>query len=141
MDIKTAVHHVHSKFNYLADKKLYIGDGWFVMPERNQKMFGDCDDFAITSLWLACDENIFKFILNVFILHRYRLYHSKTVDGEAHIIGYAQGLWFDNFTGEALPEKQFFEKTKHKKWFFYPSPYILWFMLLGLFVRNMEVRP
>ena len=65
MNIKTAVYYVASKFNYLADKKLYIGDGWFVMPERNQKMFGDCDDFAITSLWLACDENIFKFILNV----------------------------------------------------------------------------
>ena len=139
MNIRDAVKYVGSRFKYLLDKKLYIGDCWFVMPESNQVMRGDCDDFAITSIWIACDRSIWNFILNVFLLHRYRLYYAKTVAGESHIIGYAQGLWFDNWSREALPKKEFFEKTLHKKWFFYPSPYIMWFMLLGLFVRNKTV--
>lgn len=140
MDIRTAVDYVGKRFKYLTDKKIIIGDVWYVMPEHNQVMRGDCDDFAITSIWLACDRNIWKFILNVFILHRYRLYHATSRNGEPHIIGYAQGLWFDNWTREAVPENEFFATTGHKKWLFYPSPYTIYFMLLGLFVRDRSIE-
>ena len=140
MKIYDAVKYVSEKFVYLSDKKMVAFDAWFVMPERpDGKLKGDCDDFALTCIWLACDRNIFKFILNVLILHKYRFYFSIAANGEKHLIGYAQNCWFDNWSLEALPEDQFFKKTKHKKLFFFPSPTVLIFMVFGLFYKKRSL--
>lgn len=135
MNIKHAVSYVANKFKYIADKPVYIGDTWSVLPEINNTMSGDCDDFAITVLWLACDRSRLKFLVNVLLLHRYKLYHCKTFTGEPHIVGYAQGLWFDNFSLQALPKKEFFLLTAHKKYIFYPGIIIAWYLLLGFAVK------
>lgn len=135
MDVKQAVKKVASKFKYLLDKKLTLGDGWFVMREKDGALRGDCDDFALTSIWEICDRNVFKFILNVVILHRYRMYYSIAASGEPHIVGYANGLWFDNWSKQALPKDQFLALTQHKIKLPYPSPIVMWFMLLGLTIR------
>ena len=109
------------------------------MPEKNGVMRGDCEDFALTCIWEICDRSLLKFILNVFILHRYRLYFSWTIINERHIVGYARGLWFDNWTKEAYTRELFVNKTKHSIRYFFPSPVILIFMLMGLTVRNKSV--
>lgn len=137
MDIKSAVDYVSKKFVYLADKKMIYSDAWFVMPERSDNTLrGDCDDFALTCIWLACDKNIFKFIWYVLIVHKYRLYFSVSPNNERHLVGYAQGLWFDNWSLEALPKEKFLAKTKHKVYFFFPNITILIFMFFGLFYRK-----
>jgi hypothetical protein len=140
MNVKEAVDYVSSRFRYLADKKLIYGDSWFVMDERDGVMRGDCDDFAITCLWLICDRNIFKFILNVLILHRYRMYFSISPNKENHIVGYAKGLWFDNWSLSALPKEEFLKKTKHKIKLPYFSPIIVVFLLIGLFYRKRYLK-
>lgn len=133
MNILDAVEYVGKRFQYKNDPKIL--DYWFVMREIDNVMRGDCDDFAITSIWKACDENIFKFILKVFILHQYRIYFAKTVKNEKHAVGYAQGLYFDNWTREALPKQEFLNKTRHKIYFFFPSPLMILPLILGLFLR------
>ena len=50
-----------------------------------------------------------------------------------HVVGSVDGLWFDNWTREALPKEQFFEKTKHTIKMRYVGFMIGWFMLAGLF--------
>lgn len=141
MNIKSAVDYVGGKFVYMYDKKLPFSDAWFVMPERpDGKLRGDCDDFSLTCIWIACDRNIFKFIWYVLILHKYRFYFSKAANGENHIVGYAQGLWFDNWTREALPKDKFIERTKHKILFFYPNISILIFMFFGIFFRKRSYK-
>lgn len=139
MNIHTAVKRVADQFRYSADKKIIIGDFWSIMKPRNGYLYGDCDDFAVTCIWECCDRNIWKFLLNVFLLHKYRLYFARTVDGSAHIVGYAQGLWFDNWTKAALDKEQFVNQTGHKIKMFYPSPWIAKFMILGLFHKNKEL--
>lgn len=139
MDIHSAVAEVASRFQYLADKKTLIGDWWFVMPEHKGVMRGDCDDFAVTALWKRCDGSLLKFILNVLILHRFRLYYSVTGHGEPHIIGYADGLWFDNWSKQPLDLSTFKISTGHSIKWFYPSPVTAWYLLLGLFVRHRSV--
>lgn len=131
MDVKQAVLKVANKFRYLADKKAILGDRWFVMREKQGILAGDCDDFALTTIWEICDRSLVKFILNVILLHRYRMYFCITSTGEPHIVGYAKGLYFDNWTKQAMPKNQFIEHTKHTIKLPYPSPIVLWFMLLG----------
>lgn len=134
MKVEDAVDYVGKRFKYRSDPKIF--DYWFVMPERDGVVIGDCDDFAITSIWKICDGNIFKFLLNVFILHRYRIYFAKTVNGEKHAVGYAQGMYFDNWSRKALSKEAFLDRTKHKMYFFFPSPFMILPMFLGLLVRN-----
>lgn len=133
MIITDAVNYVGKRFQYRNDPKFF--DYWFVMREIDGIMKGDCDDFAITSIWKACDENIFKFIMKVFILHQYRIYFAKTVNKQKHAVGYAQGLWFDNWTKQALPKQEFLNKTGHKIYFFFPSLLMIFPLFLGLFLR------
>lgn len=136
MNINTVVKDIGKKFVYLADKK-FPPDAWYVMPERTDgKLCGDCDDFSLTALWLACDASIWKFIWRVIILHSYRLYFAKTINNQKHCVGYAEGMWFDNWTCSAMPKEQFIEKTGHKIYFFFPSVLILVFMFFGMFYRR-----
>jgi hypothetical protein len=108
--------------------------------KKSDVMVGDCEDFALTSIWYACNKNIFTFILNVFILHRYRIYFAKTRSGGGHAVGYANGYWFDNFTREALSKEEFLERTGHKIKLFFPSPLIMIYMFFGLFYKFIKNR-
>ena len=138
MEVKEAVKYVADRFSYRADPKVF--DYWSVMLERNKVMTGDCDDFALTSIWKICDKSILKFIVNVMILHRYRIYFSKTMRGGKHAVGYANGLWFDNWSKEALPEEEFLQRTKHTVHFFFPLPLMILPLFLGLFARYRKIN-
>lgn len=133
MNIFEAVKFVADRFEYRSDPKLL--DYWSVMREVSGKMRGDCDDFSITAIWKLCDRNIFKFILNVLILHRYRIYFAKTKFGEKHAIGYAHGYYFDNWTRMPLSKTKFLEQTGHKMYFFFPSPFMILPLILGIIMR------
>jgi hypothetical protein len=133
MKTEDAVKYVSERFEYKTDPKFL--DYWTVMKEKNEKMYGDCDDFSLTSIWKICDENLLIFILNVFILHKYRIYFSKTRTGEKHIVGYANGLYFDNWTRQALSKDELLSRTGHKIYFFFPSPFMVFPLILGLFMR------
>jgi len=133
MNIFEAVKHVADRFEYRRDPKLL--DYWSVMREIDGKMRGDCDDFSVTSIWKLCNENLFIFILNVLIFHKYRIYFGKTPSGEKHIVGYAFGYYFDNWSREPLPKDIFLERTRHKIYFFFPSPFMILPLLLGIIMR------
>jgi hypothetical protein len=130
MKVSTAVSLVSSGFVYRKDNKCWLGDTWNIL-QAPKVSYGDCDDFSLTCLWLICDRSPWKFLWYVLILHKYRLYFSVTEDRQRHVVGYANGYWFDNYTKEPCYKNEFLQRTKHKVWFFYPSPFVLYFMLLG----------
>jgi predicted transglutaminase-like cysteine proteinase len=133
--LEQIVETLGKNFVYDWDKK-YIIDHWSVMkPGPDGKYRGDCDDFALTALWKICDENLFKFILNVLILHRYRMIFAKTPNGEGHLVGYAKGKYFDNWTRQAMDKEDFLRETGHKMKFPVLSPISIWYILVGLFTR------
>ncbi len=136
MQVTEAVEKVASKFKYTSDKKLRLGDAWFVMHERDGYLRGDCDDFSLTTIWEICDRSVLKFIWFVVITHQYQMWYCTSGNGNPHIVGYARGLWFDNWSKQALTKHEFLESTKHKLRFPYPSPTILIFMLIGAFKQH-----
>jgi hypothetical protein len=139
MKIQEAVEYVRQRFSYTSDQNIFgIFDHWSVMREQNGKMYGDCDDFALTSIWKACDSNILTFFVNVFILHTYRIWFVTTRTGGKHAVGYANGLYFDNWTKKAVSKEEFLERTGHKFWFFWPSPFLVFPLLFGVVMRHFK---
>ncbi|POP53054.1 hypothetical protein [Zhongshania marina] len=132
MKITDAVIAVAKKFEYRADPDQWI-DPWFVMREKNGKLHGDCDDFTISCLYRYL--GFWKFIWQVCITHKAQIHRFKTVNGEFHVGGCVNGLWFDNYTRRALPKRQFYEETGHT----YLKRYYVWHfgvkLVAGLFVR------
>jgi hypothetical protein len=136
MNVIEAAKFVGSRFKYTSDPKS-IFDPWFVMRERNGIMRGDCDDFTLTVIWYVCDQNIWKFIWNVMILHKYQMHRVRATG--YHLVGTAEGLWFDNFTREAMPRDEFFARTKHRHLYIYPS-FVMIFPLIAGYFFNQEKR-
>jgi hypothetical protein len=134
MNIKDAVKYVGSKFDYTSDKKGLI-DYWFVMKDK-ETMKGDCDDFTITSFWYYNDRSLWKFIWNVMITHRCQIHRYKTINDGYHVGGCVDGLWFDNWTKEAVSEEEFYKRTGHKHLMRYYVPLFWLKLIVGYFVRR-----
>ena len=136
MDIQEAVKEVHKDFLYKADKK-GLFDRWFVMhPDDQGKYRGDCDDFALTVLWKLCDQKMSKWILNVIILHKYRIIWATTNVGGTHVVGTAKGLYFDNWGSQALPKDEFVRIRKHKLGWMVPSFIMIIYLTAGAFTKK-----
>jgi hypothetical protein len=134
MNLVESIKYVSEKFVYKSDKKFII-DSWRVMQEDNGKFYGDCEDFSLTVFWYLSGCNIFKFLFNLMILHCYSLIWCKTYTGELHFVGKYGDMYFDNWTHEALPEKEFFEKTGHKKIMKMFMPICILQLIRGLFSK------
>jgi predicted transglutaminase-like cysteine proteinase len=135
MELNEAIRMVNEKFKYEADSK-FILDSWAVMQEKDGLLKGDCEDYSLTVLWYLNDCSLWKFIKNVIILHKHRMYYVKAIpDNGGHAVANVGNLWFDNWTKEALPKDEFFDRTKHKKWFMYPMPLMVPFFIYGLLKR------
>lgn len=73
-------------FKYKSDGKL---DNWRIMPLDDLK--GDCDDYAVTALYLACDRNIIDFWIKVLTLQAI-FWHTKSPAGGGHLV-----LWLKDY--------------------------------------------
>lgn len=136
MEINQAIKLVNSKFVYTSDSNSLPFDEWRVMDEDAQdKLRGDCEDYSLTVLWYVCDRSWWKFLWYVILTHQYRIYHVKTHTGGRHAVGRIGDLWFDNWTKEALPYKEFFNRTNHEHKYFYFMPIMFIPFIVGHLTR------
>lgn len=107
MNLDQAKEIVNRKFRYQADGKF---DQWSVLDINRTTIQGDCEEYALTLIWLAEDQNIFKFLLSL-ILMRYVIWYAKTPTGEGHAILYnrTNKMYIDNI------KKDFHTKTQYKR--------------------------
>lgn len=138
MNITEAVKRVADKFVYRTDLRMFLGflDHWFVIPERDNKLIGDCEDFTLTCFWYHADQSILKFLWHLLITHKYKVYQVKDVNNSNHIVGCTDNLWFDNWTFIALPKTEFFEYTKHTIVRQVYAPFMILPLIAGYFVRS-----
>lgn len=136
MTLDQAIAHVNQRFRYTADPRSFFTDYWFVMQDRDGVMQGDCDDYAITVLWLLCGGSFWQFVWNVLVLHQYRLHRVRTRNGEYHVVTQVGNTWYDNWTRRAVSREQLFAETGHQYAMWYVSPVIAWFMTWGWLRRQ-----
>lgn len=130
MNLQESIDLVNSKFTYVPDGKI---DDWSVMDL--DKMQGDCEDYSLTVIWNLCNQSKFKFFLFFLLIPRYQVWYVKSKNG-GHAVGYANGLWFDNWTRKPMPWKEFQAATGHKRVFPWLPP-ISWLkMFVGMLIKT-----
>jgi hypothetical protein len=142
MNIVQAVTKVANKFKYVSDMPYLLGvfDYWFIMREVKGLLHGDCEDFTLTSHYEYCDRNIFKFLWHLLITHKCQVHRVMTLNNQAHLVGCVDGLWFDNWTLDALPKEQFFATTRHRHQFRVVLPMMVFPLILGMFARYRSIE-
>lgn len=133
MNVQDAVKKIANKFVYKSDRKTIVDSWWLCRPGPDNTLIGDCEDFSLSVFWEISNQNWKKFSWNLLVSHRYQMHRTKDTNGEYHIVGSYDNLWFDNRTLEALPKEEFFQKTQHilTPWHRYWSPIILLFLISG----------
>lgn len=108
MNIKKALKNVNKKFVYKEDGDI---DVWEILDSSENKIKGDCEDYSLTFIWLAEDQNFFKFIWSILIA-KYIIWYAKTPNGGGHAVTYVRenGLYVDNILKDFFTKQHYEEK-------------------------------
>lgn len=89
----TQVNDLVANFEYRLDGKY---DTWRIMkPDERGRYVGDCDDFALTALYLVTGS-LWRFWVEL-ILGSAKIYYVWTERG-GHAVLYHKGLYIDNWS-------------------------------------------
>lgn len=88
---------VSSKFRYVTDSEQYhFREVWRVLNTKKEVWNGDCEDYALTVMWLMSDQNVYKFLFNLFINPKFSIWFVHTERGVGHAILEHDGFFVDN---------------------------------------------
>lgn len=91
------------RFIYRPDGRV---DSFRILSAPFGPLEGDCDDFAVTALWLAAGRSMARFWL-MLATGRARIWRTRTPTGGRHAVLWVDGLGFiDNWTPDWRPETQ-----------------------------------
>lgn len=99
--------------------KYDTGDTWSILkPDDDGKYRGDCEDFALTVLWILCDQSWLKFWFKL-ILGNAKLCYVNNNGG--HAVLKVGNEYIDNWTKRWV-SKEYMEGLGHT----FKPPLILW---------------
>jgi hypothetical protein len=116
MDNRNVVREFSRKFVWNPDRKMFgKEDCWSILePDETGLYKGDCEDFALTCMFLIENKNISSLAHKLFITKQFKLFRCNTINGESHIVGSIGNQWFDNFSMDVVEGFDDFQKiTKH----------------------------
>ena len=104
--------------------KTEASDSWTVMSNKTGPLVGDCDDFALTALWLLCGQSWLRVFWSVLTLQAI-MWNVRTMSGTPHIVLWVKGRgWICNI----YPK---FGEFRHRKRF----PYLLPIFAVALLLK------
>ena len=112
------VTELNSSWKYKYDEDQYASkEYWKIMKEH--PYVGDCEDYALTLLYLISDKSMLKFWLNL-ITFKAQIRYVKNNGGGHAILRYGN-MYADNWTLKFVPWEEM-EKLGHKPvlWLFTP---------------------
>lgn len=143
MHFMEANRRVAERFKYAKDSDQYnFKEVWRVIDTDNPVWEGDCEDYALTVLWLISDRSIIKFLFNILINPKFSIWHVTTERGVGHAILKYEDMYVDNI------QRKWFAKTdkpyKTYEWLFPIIPPLIFgkflisapFLLWGLINQN-----
>lgn len=92
--IENIAEEFSKKFNYVSDRNAYDSrDAWFIMEEQNGIYYGDCEDYALTLLFLFCNRSYLKFWFYL-VTRRAKIQYCVVRSGHAVLV--YKGKYIDN---------------------------------------------
>lgn len=140
MQIDQAIYQVSANFQYTPDTKGLLGkrESWHVMTSTDGSYYGDCEDFALTIMWLHSDCNLLLFLWRLLINGKYKMHAVASTGGTGkvdHAVGSIDDVWFDNYTNKGYSFFTFIDATGHA-YIHKISPFTAFSKLLvGLFLK------
>lgn len=126
MKIQEALSILNSKFVYKSDKKYF--DKWKILTGE-EKWEGDCEDYALTLMWLLSDRNILKFLWNI-MTFEFLMWYVKLPSGEGHAIVKFKDLYYDNVQKKGVT----FNYLKHIQGYKFKFPMLFPFVYFKLLI-------
>lgn len=110
-------------------------DGWFLLDDPEGTLKGDCDDFALTALWIMCGRSKIKMWWKV-LTFRAVIWYCLSKRGNGHAVLWMKGHgWIDNMFPNWSKE------FKHKnKVFPFTAPHMLMKMLVGKISKGVPKK-
>lgn len=116
------VDHLNETWKYRYDTEQYGSrDHWTIMKEPPYE--GDCEDYALTLLWLMSGKSMVKFWFNI-ITMRVQLRRVITKNGGGHVVLRIGNLYADNWTKKFVSWEEM-EKLGHKKFLWMYDPLLV----------------
>lgn len=113
---------LRDRFHYLSE----VRDRWTVLDAKSGPLWGDCDDFALTALWLIAGRSWLRMIWLVATLQAC-MWRAKTDSGIGHMVLWVRGRgWICNI----YPQ---FGNLKFSR----RLPFVLPLFLIGLVVKGV----
>jgi hypothetical protein len=115
MDIHSANRIVSCGFQYQAESN----DLWRILDTTKPTFKGDCDDYALTVLWLICDRSIGE-LKNELLSGKAKLWFCDTPFGKHNMLEY-KGSFCDNVERKWMSKKEYEQKgykfiRSHSPW-------------------------
>jgi predicted transglutaminase-like cysteine proteinase len=135
-EFQKSVADISLYFVYASDPK-WIIDPWYVMKPIKGHYVGDCDDFALTTVYKVL--GFWGIIFHTLFTKKIRFVRCETYTGEFHVYAKytdnnANEFCWDNWSRKVMPIEEFKNFTKHKDLKTYNTFQICVKMLSGLFL-------
>ena len=109
---------LNDSWKYKYDEDQYaLKEYWKIMKEA--PYIGDCEDYALTLLWLISGKSMLKFWLNL-ITFKAQI-RRVTNNGGGHAILRYGNMYADNWTLKFVKWEEM-EKLGHKRFFWFYTP-------------------
>lgn len=118
------VAHLNKTWKYLYDDDQYGSDTWHIMKEPPYE--GDCEDYALTLLWLMSGKSMVNFWINVITMQA-QLRRVRMKRGGFHVVLKVGDLYADNWTKKFVTWEEMESLCGHTKhlWLYDPVLVIL----------------
>ena len=126
------VDHLNETWKYLYDNDQYGSNTWVIIKEPPYE--GDCEDYALTLLWLMSDRSMVNFWVNIFTMQA-QLRRVITKNGRGHVVLKVGELYADNWTQKFVTWEEMESQCGHKKYLWMYDPILV---VLKMFVSTLK---
>ena len=126
------VDHLNETWKYLYDNDQYGSNTWVIIKEPPYE--GDCEDYALTLLWLMSDRSMVNFWVNIFTMQA-QLRRVITKNGRGHVVLKVGELYADNWTQKFVTWAEMESQSGNKKYLWMYDPILV---VLKMFVSTLK---
>ena len=119
-NMNSHVDHLNETWKYRYDDEQYgTREYWTIIKEPPYE--GDCEDYALTLLWLMSGKSMINFWINLITMQA-QLRRVITENGGGHVVLRVGNLYADNWTKEFVTWEEMESTCGHKKhlWLYDP---------------------
>lgn len=126
MNVNEELQSFRNRFRYKSDAE----DVWTVLKEPTGPVHGDCDDFALTSLWIVAGHSWLRMLWWVTTFQAC-MWYTRSPKGGGHAMLWVKGYgWTDNW----YPVWN--EKPQHPRY----MPWVLPVFVLALILKPVRSK-